>query len=273
MKNGINIAALFNELGDNQEQLQSLKKHGVLALRINRPKQRNPLSLSVLNALRKVLEAQARHDDIKLVIITGAGDKSFAAGGDLKELMTVRSREAAIDMSDQARHALDSIRRFPVPVVAAINGDALGGGLELAMACDFRIMSSTARLAFLQGRLNLSTGWGGGTDSLNKLPLSTALELMCSREMLDGERAMQLGLCNRVAADSDDLMNTVSEFAAAMLQQTGAVMRSFKAMAIAKARGDSREQMLALETELFADNWIHEDHWEAVDRVFTKGQR
>lgn len=271
MKESIDIAALFKQLDNDDEQLQHIKAHGVLAVRINRPDQRNPLSLSVLNALRKVLETQARQDDIKLAIITGAGDKSFAAGGDLKELMSVRSHEAAIDMSDQARHALDSIRRFPVPVIAAINGDALGGGLELAMACDFRIMASSARLAFLQGRLNLSTGWGGGTDSLNKLPLSTALELMCSREMLNGNRALELGLCNRVA--QADLMSSVGEFAAPMLQQTVAVLRSFKAMAMAKARGDSREQMLALETELFADNWIHDDHWEAVDRVFTRGQR
>lgn len=272
MSQAIDIAALFNELSTDTAQLQSHKKDGVLVLRINRPEQRNPLSLDVLNSLRKVLETEARANDIKLAVITGAGDKSFAAGGDLKELMSVRSHEAAIDMSDQARHALDSIRRFPVPVIAAINGDALGGGLELAMACDFRIMSDTARVAFLQGRLNLSTGWGGGTDSLNKLPISTALELMCSREMLNGQRALQLGLCNRVASHAD-LMKSVSEFASPMLQQTVAVLRSFKAMAIAKARGDSREQMLALETELFADNWVHDDHWEAVDRVFTRGQR
>ncbi len=271
MKDTLDIAALFADMDKDDAQLQHVKTDGVLAVRINRPEQRNPLSLHVLNALRKVLETQAKEDDIKLAIITGAGEKSFAAGGDLKELMSVRSREAAIDMSDQARHALDSIRRFPVPVIAAVNGDALGGGLELAMACDFRIMAAKARLAFLQGRLNLSTGWGGGTDSLNKLPLSTALELMCSREMLSGERALELGLCNRVA--DGDLMTTVTAFAAPMLQQTIAVLRSFKAMAIAKARGDSREQMLALETELFADNWIHDDHWEAVDRVFTRGQR
>ena len=102
--------------------------------------------------------------DLACVVLTGAGDKYFAAGGDLRDLAQVRTEQGVCAMVEEARAALDAVRTFPLPVVAVLNGDALGGGAELALACDLRVMREGASIGYVQGRLAITTGWGGGTD-------------------------------------------------------------------------------------------------------------
>ena len=112
---------------------------------INRPETRNALSLAALDCLRDTFIKLHSDKSLKCVILTGAGDRSFAAGGDLKELASFKSNEQAAQVSTTGRQALDAIRQCPAPVYAAINGHALGGGAELAMACDYRIAKALNR--------------------------------------------------------------------------------------------------------------------------------
>src|SRR5918993_3980409 len=145
------------------EQLVSATREGArLDVTINRPAKRNALSRDSLAALKRVFERHSGEHGIRVAVLTAAGEKSFAAGGDLKDLSTIRTLGEAAEMSRSARDVLDSIRRFPVPVVAALNGDALGGGAELAVACDMRVAATHARIGFVQGRLGITTAWGGG---------------------------------------------------------------------------------------------------------------
>ena len=105
--------------------------------------------MATLDAIAAAFDGAASDEDLRLAVLTGAGEKSFAAGGDLKELASVKGEEAAIRMATHAKAALATVRNFPLPVVAALNGDALGGGAELAMACDMRIAASHARIGFM----------------------------------------------------------------------------------------------------------------------------
>ena len=121
----------------------------LLRVTINRPDKRNALSLGVLDDIGAAFRAH-RNEELKCAVLTGAGDKAFAAGGDLKELDSLRTLAEARSMSSRAHEALDEIRYFPVPVIGALNGVALGGGAELAMACDIRIGAAHADFGLIQ---------------------------------------------------------------------------------------------------------------------------
>jgi enoyl-CoA hydratase len=173
-------------------------------------------------------------------------------------------------MAEQAKAALNAIRDFPVPVVAALNGDAMGGGAELALSCDFRVAAAHARIGFVQGRLNISTAWGGGVDLMSLLGPSKALDVLCRAEMYPAAEALAVGLVDAVAAEDQDLADCVDAYAAPFLRQTPQVLRAFKALAAEARRGAPRAELDALETRNFAATWVHEDHWTAADKVLAK---
>ena len=245
-------------------------KDAVLRVCINRPEKRNPLSREVLGLIAQTFAHHAGDESLKAAVVTGAGDKSFAAGGDLKDLASIRSLEGAAQMADDAKAAFDEIRRFPVPVIAALNGDAMGGGAELAVACDFRVAASHARIGFVQGRLNLSTAWGGGIDLMRLLGPATALRLLCRSELIAPEDALELGLIDAVAAPDQPLAARVAEFLEPLERQAPQVLRAFKGLAAGARSGLSRSELAEIETRLFARTWVHEDHWAAADRVLSK---
>ncbi|MCX7141801.1 MAG: enoyl-CoA hydratase/isomerase family protein [Proteobacteria bacterium] len=176
-------------------------ENGLLTVTINRPEKRNPLSRAVLARLGEVFEEQRGNDEIVLALLSGAGDKSFAAGGDLRDLEEVRTLDEARALFDLGNGALQAIRSFPVPVVAALNGVALGGGAELAVACDVRIAAAHARIGFVQGTLNIPTAWGGGSDLAAIVGPSSALELLCSARVLSAAEALAAGLVESVAPE------------------------------------------------------------------------
>ena len=173
---------------------------GILRVTINRPEKRNALSRAVLDELGQVFAGHAADEALRVAVLTAAGSHSFAAGGDLRDLAAVRTREGAAAMATQARTALDAIRRFPVPVVAALNGVALGGGAELAVACDLRIAAAHAGIGFVQGQLNIATAWGGGIDLMRLLGPARGLAVLGRSEVLGAAQAHALGLVDAVAA-------------------------------------------------------------------------
>ncbi len=236
----------------------------VLKLTINRPEQRNALSLSLLDEIGACLRDHEHHSELRCAVITATGDRCFAAGGDLKELDAVRSEEQARAMSRRGRRAMDSVRRFPVPVVAALNGLALGGGAELAMACDQRIAAEHAEIGFLQGQLNVTTAWGGGIDLIAAVGHQRALELLLSARRIPAAEAMKLGLFAAVCESGQTLDDCVQAFIDPWLNRSAAVMRGYKALAM-RERCTTHERLSPIEQRHFVETWIHEDHWTAVD--------
>ncbi len=246
---------------------------GILRVTLNRPEKHNALSPALLERLRQVLEEHSSDVRLKVVVLRGAGEDSFAAGGDLRILADIRTLEGAMEMADHAKAALDAIRRFPVPVIGLLNGDARGGGAELAMACDFRVAASHARIGFVQGRLNISTAWGGGIDLMRRIGSSPALALLCRSELLDCERALAEGLIDSYPREGQTLESHLDEFLAPFLRQKSQVLRGFKALAHGVRKGLSRHELDQLETRMFAETWVHADHWEAADQLLNpKGE-
>ena len=241
--------------------------NGVLTVRINRPAARNALSLAVLSELARAFDATTLPADLKVAILTGTGSDAFASGGDLKELNLVRTEQQVAAVFGQATAAIDGIRDCPVPVVAALNGVALGGGAELALACDFRIAAPHATIGYIQPSLNITSGFGGGADLMRVLGPSRGLLHALRARPVDARTALATGLVDEVAEPAETLASCVERFLEPILRLTPNVIRAFKAMAIAERRGAPMDERRALEKQWFLETWTHDDHWEAVDRL------
>ncbi len=243
---------------------------GVLTVTLRRPEKRNALSRPLIAALAQTFQHWRAYDDFVVAVLTGEGDKAFASGGDVRELAALREEEETLAFAEDTRAAFDTIRRFPVPVVAALNGDALGGGAELALACDLRVAARHARIGFLQATLNISTAWGGGTDLFRLVGSSRALMLLGTAAPLDVERARAAGLIDAAAAEGEPFAAALAAFVAPLAARPRQVAEAFKALAIAHRYGQSASEMAVIETRAFARTWVHRDHWDAVDARFNR---
>ena len=250
--------------------VESTAASGVLRVTLRRPEKRNALNRELIAALAETFTRWRGHEDLSIAVLTGAGDKAFASGGDLRELNAVRTEVEALAFANETRAALDTIRSFPVPVVAALNGDALGGGAELALACDVRIAAPHARIGFLQGTLAIGSAWGGGTDLFRLLGSARALSLLCGADALPAERALALGIVDAVAPTGEPFEAAVDAYVAHLGARRPQVARAFKSLAIAHRSGAASESMMAIETRAFAKTWVHDDHWTAVDAVLNR---
>ena len=241
---------------------------GLLHLTLNRPRQHNALSFELLDRLRETLESHSADEALKCVVITGAGEKSFCAGGDLHELDSMRSLDDAREISRIGRRALDAVRYFPVPVAAALNGDALGGGAELALACDYSLAARHARLGFLQARLNLMTAWGGAADVLARCGSARGMMLLLKAKRLGACEALQAGLIDEVADEGQDVDELAQAWSAAMTARSRAVLRGQKALAVVMRRS-MQEALAEAEEQHMANAWTDPAHWEAVRQSFS----
>jgi enoyl-CoA hydratase len=257
-------------MASNAHELLVESRDGVLRVTINRADKRNALSGTVLRSLAEVFASNSDDRGLRVAVLRGAGAQCFAAGGDLRELASITTLDGAAEMARDAKASLQALRDFPVPVVAALNGDAMGGGAELAVACDFRIAAAHARIGFVQGRLNISTAWGGGIDLMRLVGTARGLGLVCRGDMLSGTEAASFGLIDAVARDSQSLDDLIADFIAPILKQSPQALRAFKAVSKGVRAGLSRDELNEIETRMFAQTWVHEDHWTAAEKITSK---
>lgn len=251
------------------EDILLIERRGdTLRLTINRPDKRNALSLELLDRIGSSFAQHAADATLKCAVLTASGDRCFAAGGDLRELEAVRSEADTLTMSRRARAALEQVRQFPVPVIAALNGHALGGGAELAMACDLRIASARAELGFLQAQLNVTTAWGGGIDLLAALGSARALQILLEARRIPAAEALQLGLLQRVCSSDETLADCTAAFIAPFLERPVQVLRSYKTLALGTRRA-LHERLGSSEEQGFTASWIHPDHWSAAEQALA----
>ena len=254
----------------NGEILTDATENGLVRITINRPHKHNALARPVLDALAAAVDEAARDEGTRVILLSGAGDKYFAAGGDLVDLASVRTDEEIDAMAEQASAALDAVRNCPVPVVAYVNGDALGGGAELAVACDMRLMASHARIGFIHARIGITSAWGGGTDLVALVGPARAMRMMARAEMIDAARAIDWGLADGEARDGpggDD----VKAFLSPLLERSALVVRGIKAQTIAWRNGLPLSSRREVERRHLRSTWASAEHWAAVDRFFSRG--
>ena len=196
---------------------------GVAVVTINRPKVLNALNGATLDDLRRVLLALRRDDGVRCLIITGAGEKSFIAGADINEL-AVQTPVSGRDHARSGQHVLDLIENLGKPVIAAINGFALGGGCELAMACTIRIAADTARLGQPEINLGIIPGYAGTQRLARLIGRGRALDMLLTGEHVNASEAFRLGLVNRVVPAAQ-LMDDARKLAATLASKAPVAMR------------------------------------------------
>jgi 3-hydroxypropionyl-coenzyme A dehydratase len=175
-------------------------------IKINRPEALNALNTDVIYELSRTIDIIGVDDDIKAVIITGVGERSFCAGADISYMVNITPIMAE-KYASSAQEVLNKIEKLEKPVIAAINGFALGGGCELAMVCDIRIASSNAKLGQPEVTIGIPPGWGGTQRLLRIVGPSKAKEMIFTGKMISAEEAEQIGLVNKVIAlGQDDIL-------------------------------------------------------------------
>lgn len=187
----------------------------VATLTINRPESHNALNAVVFAALSTALDDLVSAGEVGAIVITGAGDRAFSAGADLNELAGLDPAQS-LDLLSNGQHVLAALERAPVPIIAAVNGLALGGGFELVLACTFPVVSSRAAFGLPESGLGLIPGYGGTQRLPRLVGRAVAAHLMLSGDRMSADRAHQLGLAPLPPIEPDKLMATASELALAM---------------------------------------------------------
>ncbi|MBI5275181.1 MAG: enoyl-CoA hydratase/isomerase family protein [Burkholderiales bacterium] len=243
---------------------------GAIWVTVDRAQKHNALARPVLAELAAAVRAAGAREDVRYVVLTGAGDRYFAAGGDLRDLADVRDEAAVLAMMEEAGSALDAIRQCPVPVIAFLNGDAIGGGAELALSCDMRLQASHARIGFIQAKLAITSAWGGGPDLFQLIGPAHAMRMMSRCELVGAQQAVLWGLADAVISDGPQGADFAA-FTKPLNACAPQVLRGIKAQAIAARQGLGWKAHRAVEQKHLVQTWLHDDHWAASEKLLSKG--
>src|SRR6202162_2068341 len=241
-------------------------KAPIATLTINRPPALNALNKSVLEQIAIVIR-EVRHDtSVRVLIVTGAGDRAFVAGADIAA-MSKMSTVDGLEFSRLGHRVMKSIEDLPIPVIAAVNGFALGGGLELAMACDLIIASEKARFGQPEINLALIPGFGGTQRLPHRNGPALARECVRPGDMFDAKTALALGLVNQVVAP-DEWMPTAPKLAERLASKSAVALRQAKA-ALRASFTMEEDAGLRFEQEAFGLTFASEDRVEGT-RAFVQ---
>jgi enoyl-CoA hydratase/carnithine racemase len=251
------------------ELLLSEEKDGVMVLTLNRPEVMNSFNFALVRALSERVKAIRFRPDIRVVIVTGAGDRAFSAGADLKERATYTETRVK-EFITTIRDTFTDIENLSQPVIAAVNGVALGGGTELALACDIRIASKNADMGLTEARLAIIPG-GGGTQRLPRLiGRSKAKELIFTGRRVGAAEALELGLVNKVAPAGKALDEALEM--ASLILQTGPIAVAQAKYAINRGLETDLNTGLAIESNAYWLTIPTEDRLEGL-AAFREGRR
>ncbi len=245
------------------------KSEGIATIILNRPEALNAFSKEVVNEVLQALEDITADENVRVTILTGAGEKAFSAGADIKAMKGFNALKAR-KLSLMGEKLCSAIGNLEKPVIAAINGYALGGGLEVAMACDLRIASEKARMGQTEINIGLIPGWGGTQRLTRLIGRTKAKELIFTGKIIDAKTAEQLGIVNMVFP-AEEFREKVREFAKKLASKAPIALKIAKAL-INKGADISLESAIALEREGFGIVGSTEDLQEGVS-AFTEKRK
>ncbi len=242
-------------------------KNGVARITINRPKVLNALNSRTMDELETVIGDIEKNQDVRAVIVTGAGEKAFVAGADINELTLLDGANGKA-FAQRGQTIFSRLEGLDRPVIAAVNGYALGGGCELALACHIRIASDNARFGLPEVSLGVIPGYGGTQRLPRVVGTSMAIQMILTGEMIDAGEALRIGLVNKVVPQSE-LMPTVEKMAAKILSQGPfAVRRAL--YAVLYAMQVPIQEGLDIEANLFGEVCDSEDKTEGTKAFLEK---
>jgi enoyl-CoA hydratase len=237
-------------------------RDGAAIVTVDRPGARNAISLETMDALDAALDEVAA---ASVLVIRGGGDRAFASGGDLKDLARIRDFDGAAGMALRMRRLCDRLATFPAPVIAALNGHALGGGAEVCVAADIRVAADDVTIAFNQSRLAIMPAWGGAERLAGLVGRPQALLLTTTGERIGAAEALRIGLFDRLYP-RESFESSWRALATAIASSPSREIKKVIAAA-APHHHPSLEKEAAAE---FANLWISDAHWRAADAVIKK---
>jgi enoyl-CoA hydratase len=249
------------------EYLLHMNDKGLLKFIIDRPEKRNAVSYEVMEGLGKAIEESVQNDHVKALLITGSGEQAFCSGGDLSQFHNLKTENESYEMLSKMGGLLTKLAFLPKPTIAFINGTAIGGGCEIAAACDFRIAKRTAKMGFVQGNLAITTGWGGGTLLLERIPVSSALSLLMTARLEQAEVLNEMGFIDELVDDIDPLYN--SPLIKMITSKPAGVLKAYKHQLLSKWDKKKIEENIIGEIKQCSKLWARDEHHEAVDQFFS----
>jgi enoyl-CoA hydratase len=230
---------------------------GLAVITVNRPETRNAIAPQTMGQLGKAIVGAK---GALCLVIRGEGDKAFVSGGDLKELSALRTEKQAADMAWRMRELCDELASFPAPVVAALNGHALGGGAEVAVAADIRVAADDIKIGFNQVSLEIMPAWGGAERLATLVGRGRALMLAGTGTVLTADEAERVGLVDRVLPRA----TFETEWRSLARALANRPARDIKRVISGVPADDA--------VAAFASLWVSDEHWEAADRVMKRSR-
>jgi len=243
------------------------KENSIAVLTINRPKVLNALNAETLEEIGQAIEELGADAGTRVIILTGAGDRAFVAGADIAFMSTLTPLEAR-EFAKKGQAVLSRIENVSKPVIAAINGFALGGGCELAMACDIRVASEKAKVGQPEVNLGLLAGFGGTQRLTRLVNPGWAKEILFTADVYDAQTAKSIGLVNHVVP-AEQLMDFCRDMAGRIAQR-GPLGVRFSKEAVNEGQNMDLEKALAHEADLFGLIFSTEDHNEGIGAFLGK---
>ena len=251
-------------------QVNVSKSDGICTLKINRPDKLNAMNMDVANELIKVFKEIETDNSVKVVILTGEGDKAFSAGADIAYMSTITPIEA--ETYAKLGHLLTyTVENCSKPTIAAINGFALGGGCELALACDLRIAVDSAKIGQPEVTIGVCPGWGGTQRLQRIVGVSRAKDLIYTGRMIKADEAKEIGLVNKVV-ELPKLMEETTNIAKMIAQNSAMAVRMSK-IAINKGGNSDIDTGLALELYTWGLCFTHPDRTERMTAFVNKSKK
>jgi len=261
-------------MSSNEHNSESILKtqriESIEVLTLNRPSAGNSISYELALELEKALVSVRADKSLSAIIITGEGEKFFCTGGDVKKYATFKTKDELHVVFDKICDVLDLIESIDIPVIAAINGFAIGGGLELALASDLRVMSASAELGFPQSRIGVIPGWNGIERILSTVGRGGAMKLLLTGDRINASEALRIGLIDAIA-ESQSVLETALALARRIQSAAPMAIRSVKKV-VRENLYSSREEARRVARDEFAALWFTNDHKEAEAAFAQKRQ-
>ncbi len=249
---------------------KSTSEQGICTVKINRPDKLNAMNTDVARELISTFEDVARDDSIKVVILTGEGDRAFSAGADI-EYMSKISADESVEYANLGQLVTSTVELVRQPTIAAVNGFALGGGCELAMSCDIRIAADTARMGQPEVTIGIPPGWGGTQRLMRIVGIAKAKELVYTGRMVKADEAREMGLVNMVVPLAD--LQAEAEKMAGQIASNSEMGVRMSKVAINRGRNADLDTGLSIELLAWRNCFTHPDREERMTAFVNKSQK